>query len=326
MTVCVYQISRNLIHAIWWVSRLCLGVIISDIYQYGIVLTLCAEMNHVVCVTAFVTNFLFFFLSIWGHQMETLSVLVALCVCVCRGGGGGVTGHRWIPLTKASEVVLWCLFWSAPEQTAAKFGWFFFWFPGTNWGTIAKVGLGIGVGALGAVALAPVAVAAAGFGARGIASGSLAASMMSASAAASGGGVAAGSAVAVLQSIGAAGLGATGTAVVGGAGATIGGAAAAAAAASQMGNSSQNEAQGEDQNEDDVLHEGQRTSRATQTDNNSSWPNGNNDSRASLLYKPVCHSQTSGEPIWKYALCYITAWISDNHHSFPRGANTHPIP
>ena len=27
------------------------------------------------------------------------------------------TGHRWIPLTKASNAELWCFLWSAPEQT-----------------------------------------------------------------------------------------------------------------------------------------------------------------------------------------------------------------
>ena len=26
-------------------------------------------------------------------------------------------GHRWIPLTKASDAELWCFLWSAPEQT-----------------------------------------------------------------------------------------------------------------------------------------------------------------------------------------------------------------
>ena len=28
---------------------------------------------------------------------------------------GEFTGHRWIPLTKASDVELWCLLWSAPK-------------------------------------------------------------------------------------------------------------------------------------------------------------------------------------------------------------------
>ena len=31
---------------------------------------------------------------------------------------GEFTGHQWIPLTKASDVELWCFLWSAPEQTA----------------------------------------------------------------------------------------------------------------------------------------------------------------------------------------------------------------
>ena len=29
---------------------------------------------------------------------------------------GESTGHQWIPLTKASDVELWCFLWSAPEQ------------------------------------------------------------------------------------------------------------------------------------------------------------------------------------------------------------------
>ena len=29
-----------------------------------------------------------------------------------------VTGHRWIPLTEASEAERWYFLWSAPEQTA----------------------------------------------------------------------------------------------------------------------------------------------------------------------------------------------------------------
>ena len=29
----------------------------------------------------------------------------------------GTTGHRWIPLTKASDAELWCFLWSASEQT-----------------------------------------------------------------------------------------------------------------------------------------------------------------------------------------------------------------
>ena len=31
---------------------------------------------------------------------------------------GEFTGHRWIPLTNASDAELWCFRWSAPDQTA----------------------------------------------------------------------------------------------------------------------------------------------------------------------------------------------------------------
>ena len=33
---------------------------------------------------------------------------------------GESTGHRWIPLTKASDQELWCFLWSVPEQTIGQ--------------------------------------------------------------------------------------------------------------------------------------------------------------------------------------------------------------
>ena len=51
--------------------------------------------------------------SRWDHRMETFSVLLALC-------DRDSTGHRWIPLTKANNAELWCLFWSAPDQTVEQ--------------------------------------------------------------------------------------------------------------------------------------------------------------------------------------------------------------
>ena len=41
----------------------------------------------------------------WRHQMGTFSALLAIC--------REITGHRWIPLTKASEAAFWCFLWSA---------------------------------------------------------------------------------------------------------------------------------------------------------------------------------------------------------------------
>ena len=32
---------------------------------------------------------------------------------------GDLTGHRWIPLAKASDAELWCFIWYAPKQTVA---------------------------------------------------------------------------------------------------------------------------------------------------------------------------------------------------------------
>ena len=33
---------------------------------------------------------------------------------------GESTGHRWIPVTKASDAELWCFLWSSPEQTTEQ--------------------------------------------------------------------------------------------------------------------------------------------------------------------------------------------------------------
>ncbi|XP_045579258.1 lysozyme g isoform X1 [Salmo salar] len=93
-----------------------------------------------------------------------------------------------------------------------------------NYGIIVAAAATAIVGGVSAVVLAPIALVGIGFGAGGIAAGSTAASMMSAAAIANGGGVAAGSLVAVLQSAGAVGLSGMATAVVGSAGAAIGGA------------------------------------------------------------------------------------------------------
>ena len=50
------------------------------------------------------------YIAWWRHQTEKIiNVIGPLC--------GEFTDHRWIPITKASDAVLWCFLWSAPEQT-----------------------------------------------------------------------------------------------------------------------------------------------------------------------------------------------------------------
>ena len=66
------------------------------ILYYFIPIALCAAVC--ICRRDYVTR--------WRHQMETLSALLPFV----RGI------HRWIPLTKASDVELWCFLWSTPEQ------------------------------------------------------------------------------------------------------------------------------------------------------------------------------------------------------------------
>ena len=51
--------------------------------------------------------------SWWRHQMERFSAATGPL-------WGESTGHRWIPLTKASDAELWCFLWPAPEQTVEQ--------------------------------------------------------------------------------------------------------------------------------------------------------------------------------------------------------------
>ena len=46
----------------------------------------------------------------WRHQMETFSMLLALCA-------GNFTSDQWVPRIKASNAELWCFLWSAWKKT-----------------------------------------------------------------------------------------------------------------------------------------------------------------------------------------------------------------
>ena len=48
----------------------------------------------------------------WHHQMKNFPFLGPLC--------GDFTGHRWIPLTKASDAERWCFLWFEPGQTVER--------------------------------------------------------------------------------------------------------------------------------------------------------------------------------------------------------------
>jgi len=87
---------------------------------------------------------------------------------------------------------------------------------GINYKRAALLGA---AGATTAIMAAPLVISGIGFGSAGILAGSYAASWMSAAALAGGGSVVKGSTIAILQSVGAAGMGATGTAVAGATGA-----------------------------------------------------------------------------------------------------------
>ena len=68
-----------------------------------------AKSVHNILVYTWNDDWIGSFFPWWRHQMETFSALLAL---VC----GEFTGHRWIPLSKATDRELWCFLWSAPEQ------------------------------------------------------------------------------------------------------------------------------------------------------------------------------------------------------------------
>ena len=60
----------------------------------------------------------------YGGSVHPKNYIHALCFMMTSSNGNifrvtdqlcGVTGHRWIPRTKASDAELWCFLWSAPE-------------------------------------------------------------------------------------------------------------------------------------------------------------------------------------------------------------------
>ena len=70
------------------------------------------------CATVFNPSTLFsLYNSLWLTKwLETVSFMMTSS----NGNISRVTDplcHRWIPLTKASDVKLWCFLWSAPERT-----------------------------------------------------------------------------------------------------------------------------------------------------------------------------------------------------------------
>ena len=60
---------------------------------------------NIVC-TAFLYELLIHFYMMTSSKGNPFHVTGLLC--------GEFTGHRWIPLTKASDAELWCFLWSAP--------------------------------------------------------------------------------------------------------------------------------------------------------------------------------------------------------------------
>ena len=100
----------NLLHSI--LSRL--NVVKTTNVTNGLLqLTIKHYMNRLVIPWTVTARFELIYLSNrthpwWRHQMETFF----------RVNGPlwwEFTGHRWIPLTEASDVELWCFLWSAPE-------------------------------------------------------------------------------------------------------------------------------------------------------------------------------------------------------------------
>ena len=53
---------------------------------------------------------------LWGEPLVTEGPSQRISYALFPSLWGESTGHRWIPLTKASKAELWCLFWSAPVQ------------------------------------------------------------------------------------------------------------------------------------------------------------------------------------------------------------------
>ena len=63
------------------------------------------------------------------HENAVITSYAPMCMVTSPNGNifrvtgplwGESSGHRWIPLTKASDAELWCFIWSAPEQRAEQ--------------------------------------------------------------------------------------------------------------------------------------------------------------------------------------------------------------
>ena len=77
-----------------------------------------------VCIRHFQRYFLYWnlFKFQWNKMTSSNGNIFRVTGSLC----GEITGHRWIPLTKASDAELWCFLWSAPDRLSKQSrGWWF---------------------------------------------------------------------------------------------------------------------------------------------------------------------------------------------------------
>ena len=70
------------------------------------------------CIVGFVNKVIF--VVTWGNTNYIIDVIKRKHFCGTGPLRGESTGHRWIPLSKASDVELWCFLRSAPKQTVEQ--------------------------------------------------------------------------------------------------------------------------------------------------------------------------------------------------------------
>ena len=105
-----YDIYRNCTTAIChrtWCSTVGFGRYCPNLLGNGYVRQ--CSISHKICT-----------LLHWCHIRVKASIMTSSNGNIFRDTGplcGEITGHRWIPLTKASDAELWCFIWSVPEHT-----------------------------------------------------------------------------------------------------------------------------------------------------------------------------------------------------------------
>ena len=121
----VFTVANN----VWTLAKFRPVLILIQQY-YFIKRCLCVCLLSIICVSAYICVYGYMGICIYINVYTIPYVYVCMFIMMTSWNGysypvtgllwGEFTDHRWIPLRKASDAELWCLLWSAPEQTVEQ--------------------------------------------------------------------------------------------------------------------------------------------------------------------------------------------------------------